>query len=89
MRHIRILHARDSWLAPMPKLVWTLAKHLDGIRAPRESLLTNIFMEGLMSVFSTTQRKARGYRSFRNLQSMLSFTGFHLKLPEYAPINGK
>jgi hypothetical protein len=42
-----------------------------------------------MSTFSATKRKARGYRSFRNLQAMLSFTGSHLKLPKDAPFNGK
>ena len=33
--------------------------------------------------------EARGYRSFRNLRTMLYFTGSHLKLPQYAPFNGK
>ena len=89
VRHVRILHAKDPWLAPMAKLAGTVANHLGGILAHRESLLTNAFMEGLMSVFSATKRKARGYRSFRNLQAMLYFTGSHLKLPEYAPFNGK
>ena len=73
----------------MATLAGTLTKHLDGIRAPRESLLTHAFAEGLMSVFSSTQRKLRGYRSFRNLPTMLSFTGSHLKLAKEAPFNGK
>ena len=73
----------------MAMLAGTLTKHLDGILAPRESLRTNTFMEGLMSVFSATKRKARGDRFFRNLPTMLSCTGSHLKLPQDAPFNGK
>lgn len=89
VRHVRTTHAKDPLLAPMAKLAKTIADHLDGILAHWESLLTNAFMEGLMSVFSATKRKARGYRSFRNLRTMLYFTGSHLKLPQYAPFNGK
>jgi len=89
VRHVRILHAKDDLLAPMAKLAKTIADHLNGILAHWESLLTNAFMEGLMSVFSATKRKARGYRSFRNLRTMLYFTGSHLKLPQHAPFNGE
>ena len=40
-------------------------------------------MEGLMSVFSATKRKARGYRSFPHLRTMLYSTDSHLDLPKY------
>ena len=89
VRRVRILHARDPWLAPMAKLAGILAKHLYGIPAHWESFLTNAFMEGLMRVFSATKRKARGYRCFRNLRTMLSFTGSQLERPKYAAFNGK
>ena len=46
-------------------------------------------MEGLMSVFSATTRKARGYRSFRNLQTMLYSTDSHLELPKDELFNSK
>jgi len=89
VRHVRISYAKDSLLAPMAKLAKTIAGHLDGILAHWDGMLTNAYMEGLMSVFSATKRKARGYRSFRNLATMLYFTGSHLSLPQFHPFNRK
>jgi hypothetical protein len=42
---------------------------------------TNAFMEGLNSVFSAVKRKARGFRSTKNLIAMLYFTAGNLDLP--------
>ncbi len=39
---------------------------------------TNAFLEGLNSVFSAVKRKARGFRSTKNLITMLYFTAGHL-----------
>lgn len=80
-RWTRIAAAKDSLLKPMARVGRTLLKHLDGILAHWESRLTNAFMEGLMSVFSATKRKARGYRSFAYLRDMLYFTGSNLNIP--------
>jgi transposase len=72
----------NKLLAPMKRVGETTLKHLDGILGYWDSdRLTNAFMEGLMSVFSTTKRKARGYRTFSHLRTMLYFTTSNLNLP--------
>lgn len=60
-----------------------ILRHLSGILAHWKLRTTNAFMEGLMSVFSATKRKARGYRSTDNLITMLYFTSAHLRLPAH------
>lgn len=81
VRWTRMAAARNPLLAPMARVGRTLQKHLAGILAHWENPLTNAFMEGLMSVFSATKRKARGYRTFKYLSAMLYFTGANLDLP--------
>jgi len=81
IRWTRMAAARNRLLAPMARLGRTLQKHLAGILAHWENRLTNAFMEGLMSVFSATKRKARGYRTFKYLRAMLYFTGSNLEIP--------
>jgi transposase len=72
----------NKLLAPMKRVGQTILKHLDGVLGYWESdRLTNAFMEGLMSVFSATKRKARGYRTFSNLKTMLYFTASNLNIP--------
>jgi transposase len=55
--------------------------HLQGILAHWKEKLTNAFMEGLNSVFSTTKRRARGYSSSEYLiailYSLLASSKFH------------
>jgi hypothetical protein len=41
------------------------------------------FMEGLNSLFSATKRKARGYRTTKNLLAMLNFVAGKLRVPCY------
>lgn len=72
----------NKLLAPMKRVGETVLKHLDGILGYWDSdRLTNAFMEGLMSVFSATKRKARGYRTFSHLKAMLYFTASNLNIP--------
>jgi transposase len=78
---VRKVAAHNTLLAPMAKLAKTIRKHFAGILAYWDHRLTNAFMEGLMSVFSATKRKARGYRSFAYLRTMLYFTASNLNLP--------
>jgi transposase len=74
--------ARDNpLLKPLRRLQKTVGDHLAGILAYFDHHLTNGYMEGLMSVFSATNRKARGYRTLRNLATMLYLVGSHLNLP--------
>jgi transposase len=81
VRWTRMAAKANALLAPMARVGRTLQKHMAGILAHWESQLTNAFMEGLMSVFSATKRKARGYRSFHYLRAMLYFTGSNLEIP--------
>jgi transposase len=80
---------KDIYLKPMQRLAKTVEKHLDGILAHWQGKVTNAFMEGLMSVFSATKRKARGYRTFANLRTMLYFTASNLDIPCAAYFNAK
>jgi transposase len=80
-RWTRMAAAREPLLEPMARVGRSVLKPLSGGLAHWENLLTNAFMEGLMSVFSATKRKARGYRSFNYLRDMLYFTGSNLDIP--------
>lgn len=65
---------------PMLKAAESILKHLDGIISFAESRITNAFMEGLNSVFSAVKRKARGFRSNKNLITMLYFVAGKLDI---------
>lgn len=88
-RWTRMAAAKDAALEPMAKVGRTILAHLDGILAYWDDWLTNAFMEGLMSVFSATKRKARGFRKFKYLTAMLYFTGSNLDLPSQPLFNAK
>lgn len=89
IRWVQQIAVKDIYLKPMQRLATTIAKHLDGILAHWQGKVTNAFMEGLMSVFSATKRKARGYRTFANLRTMLYFTASNLDIPCAAYFNSK
>ena len=57
-----------------------IENHLEGIPAHSHSRTTNPFLEGGNSVFSAVKRKARGFRSVKNLIPMLYFTAGKLPL---------
>ena len=65
----------------MRKCSEMIERHLEGILAHWVHRTTNAFMEGLMSVFSATKRKARGYRSIQNLITVLYFVSANLRIP--------
>jgi transposase len=67
----------------MRKCADMIESHLAGILAHWTHRTTNAFMEALMSVFSATKRKARGYRSTTNLITMLYFVAGKLRLPAH------
>jgi transposase len=64
----------------MAKVADLIESHITGILAHWNQGVTNAFMEGLNSVFSAVRRKARGYRSVRNMVAMLYFVAG--KLPD-------
>jgi transposase len=65
----------------MVKTAKMIERHLDGVMAHWLHGTTNAFLEGLNSVFSAVKRKARGFRSTKNLITMLYFTAGRLDLP--------
>jgi transposase len=76
--------ARKSsrWLLHHMALVADMIEsHIAGILAHWDQGVTNAFMEGLNSVFSAVRRKARGYRSVRNMITMLHFVAGKLPSP--------
>lgn len=70
-------------LAPMVKAAEMIQRHIEGILAHWNAGLTTAFMEGLNSLFSATKRKARGYRTTKNLLTMLYFVAGKLHVPSY------
>jgi hypothetical protein len=67
--------------AAMVKTAKMIERHLAGVMAHWLHGTTNAFREGLNSVFSAVKRKARDFRSTKNLITMLYFTAGRLDLP--------
>ena len=80
MLHAHIAAARQR--ADWSEVVW-VERHLKGILAHWKEGLTTAFLEGLNSLFSATKRKARGYRTTKNLLAMLYFVAGKLQIPCY------
>jgi transposase len=68
-------------LQPMVKVAAMIERHLKGILGHWKEGLTTAFLEGLNSLFSATKRKARGYRTTKNLLAMLYFVAGKLRIP--------
>jgi len=68
-------------LQPMVKVAEMVERHLEGILGHWKEGLTTAYLEGLNSLFSATKRKARGYRTTRNLLAMLYFVAGKLRIP--------
>jgi transposase len=75
--------AGHELLQPMVQVAQMVERHLEGILAHWKEGLTTAFMEGLNSLFSATKRKARGYRTTKNLLAMLYFVAGKLQVPCY------
>jgi transposase len=70
-------------LQPMVKVAEMVERHLEGILGHWKDGLTTAYLEGLNSLFSATKRKARGYRTTKNLLTMLYFVAGKLRIPCY------
>ncbi len=70
-------------LEPMMRVAKMVERHLEGILGHWKEGLTTAFLEGLNSLFSATKRKARGYRTTKNLLAMLYFVAGKLRIPCY------
>ena len=72
----------SRWLLHhMVRVADMIESHFAGILAHWDQGVTNAFMEGLNSVFSAVRRKARGYRTVRNMITMLYFVAGKLPSP--------
>jgi len=70
-------------LEPMVRVAGMVERHIEGILGHWKQGLTTAFLEGLNSLFSATKRKARGYRTTKNLLAMLYFVAGKLRIPCY------
>ena len=70
-------------LEPMRKAAEMVERHLEGLLGHWKEGLTTAFLEGLNSLFSATQRKARGYRSTEYQVALLYFVAGKLEIPYY------
>jgi hypothetical protein len=57
----------------MEKFAGSVEKHMAGILTHWKHRITNAFMEGLNSVFSTVKPRSSGFRSIEYLTTMLYF----------------
>ncbi len=87
VRHVHSLAAKDPFPVSMARLYFHHRSPFDGILTHCECPLTNAFVEGLMSVLFAAEGKAWGYRSLRNLRTMLPFKGPPLQLLRRAPFH--
>ena len=60
-----------SRLEPMKEAARTVMKHRDGILAWFDSRIANGLIEGINSLVQAAKAKARGYRSVRNLETII------------------
>jgi transposase len=70
-------------LEPMVRVARMVERHIEGILGHWKQGLTTAYLEGLNSLFSATKRKARGYRTTKNLLAMLYFVAGKLRIPCY------
>lgn len=80
VRWVASKHLQPLFVA-MVKTAGMIERHIEGVLAHWTHHTTNAFMEGLNSVFSAVKRKARGFRSTKNLIAMLYFTSGNLDIP--------
>ena len=73
----------NGLLEPMVKVAEMVERHLEGIIGHWHDGLTTAYLEGLNSLFSAAKRKARGYRTVRNLLAILYFIAGKLRVPCY------
>jgi transposase len=63
--------ATHSRLAPMIDVAYTIKRHWDGILRWFDSRIANGLIEGINSLVQAAKAKARGYRSVRNLETIV------------------
>ena len=66
-------------LEPIKKAAYTIKRHWDGILRWFTSKINNGILEGINSLIQATKAKARGYRTTRNLITMIYLIGGKLE----------
>ena len=71
MLHQWCTNVNRSKVEPMKAVAKTVRKHLDGIAAWARTRQTNGFLEALNGLIQAAKRKARGYRSFQTMRTVI------------------
>lgn len=71
--------ASRSRLEPMVRVAQTLRKHFDGVLRWFTTRISNGVVEGINGMIQTAKARARGYRSLRNLTTMVYLIAGKLK----------
>jgi len=61
----------SSKVEPMRTVARMIREHFDGVMAWVYSRQTNGFLEALNGLFQASKRKARGFRSFRTIRTVI------------------
>jgi transposase len=79
--------ATHSRIEEMREAAWTIKRHWEGVMNWHRSKLSNGLLEALNSLFQAAKAKARGYRSFRKIKTIvyLLLGKLQYKLPELLP----
>jgi len=67
--------ATHSRLTPIKQAAYTIKRHWDGVLRWFESNINNGILEGINSLIQAAKAKARGYRSTRNLITIIYLIG--------------
>ena len=84
MLHQWCANVNRSKVQPMKAVAKTVRKHLDGIAAWARTRQTNGFLEALNGLIQAAKRKARGYRSFRTMRTVIFLVAGKL---DFEPLN--
>ncbi|MBE3145163.1 MAG: ISL3 family transposase, partial [Planctomycetes bacterium] len=71
--------ATHSRLEPMKEAAYTMKRHWDGILRWFTSRINNGILEGINSLIQAAKAKARGYRTMKNLITMIYLIGGKLE----------
>ncbi|PIV42761.1 MAG: ISL3 family transposase, partial [Nitrospirae bacterium CG02_land_8_20_14_3_00_41_53] len=71
--------ATHSRLEPMKEAAYTIKRHWDGILRWFTSRINNGILEGINSLIQAAKAKARGYRTIKNLITMIYLIGGKLE----------
>jgi len=77
-----------SKVLPMHEVANMVKKHFDGIIAWAQTRQTNGFLEAINGLFQSAKRRARGYRSFRTMRTVMFLIAGNLDFTAINPLTG-